>query len=109
MLSSPLSHLILGLLRDGQPRHGYDLISRYRELSGSSANPGNFYRELRGLADGKYLTPEPVAAGEDQRRIPYRITELGCSEFDQWLCWPSTPQEQLSSWLLFADRVPSDR
>jgi DNA-binding PadR family transcriptional regulator len=107
MLSSPLSHLILGLLRDGTPRHGYDLISKYRDLSGSAANPGNFYRELRGLVDGKYLTPESVAPGEDQRRIPYRITELGRTEFDRWLCAPITPQEELSSWLLFADRVPA--
>jgi DNA-binding PadR family transcriptional regulator len=100
-----LSHLILGLLRDGRARHGYDLISEYRQLSGSIANPGNFYRELRNLAEAKLVTPEPVAPDEDQRRIPYRITVTGTAAFDQWLCSSTTPQEELSSWLLFADRI----
>jgi len=102
-----LSRLILGLLRDGRARHGYDLITEYRQLSGNSANPGNFYRELGALADKDLLTKESVTPGEDPRRIPYRITTSGTAEFDSWLCSPATPQEDLASWLLFADRVPS--
>jgi DNA-binding PadR family transcriptional regulator len=103
-----LSRLILGLLRDGRARHGYDLIMEYRQLSGDSANPGNFYRELGTLADKDLLTKEPVPPGEDPRRIPYRITAGGTVEFDAWLCSPATPQEDLASWLLFADRVPTE-
>jgi DNA-binding PadR family transcriptional regulator len=103
-----LSRLILGLLRDGRARHGYDLISDYRRLSGDSANPGNFYRELASLAKDDFLTKEAVPPGEDPRRIPYRITQLGTTEFDTWLCSPTTPQEHLTAWLLFVDRVPSD-
>lgn len=101
------SHLILGLLRDGRARHGYELISEYRSLSGTTTNPGNFYRELNKLADTKLVETRDTSPGEDQRRIPYLITDLGRREFDAWLCSPTTPEEELSSWVLFADRVPS--
>src|SRR5262249_6161905 len=39
------SRLLLGLLRDGHARHGYELITSYRTRSGLRTNPGNFYRE----------------------------------------------------------------
>jgi len=101
------SHLILGLLRDGRARHGYELISEYRSLSGTATNPGNFYRELGKLAEVKLVETRDTSPGEDQRRIPYLITDAGRREFDNWLCSPTTPEEELSSWILFADRVPS--
>src|SRR5690242_3147322 len=96
-------HLILGLLRDGKPRHGYELISDYKELSGNLTHPGNFYRELGRLADDKLVETGVNPPDADPRRIPYRITDAGRGEFDRWLRSPSTPDEELSAWLLFAD------
>ena len=39
-------HLVLGCLRDGKPRHGYDVCGELRARSGLQVNPGNVYREL---------------------------------------------------------------
>ncbi len=103
-----LLHLILGLLRDGRPRHGYELISEYKGLSGNVANPGNFYRELGKLDDHGFIESGIAPPDEDHRRIPYRITVAGEKEFDKWLAAPSTPDEELGSWLLFADRLQID-
>ena len=99
-------HLILGLLRDGRPRHGYELVREYKLRSGIQANPGNFYRELAKLSDDELVTAGVNPPDADARRIPYKITDGGRQKFDAWLLSPSTQDEELSSWLLFVDRVP---
>src|SRR5207302_10584200 len=43
-------YLVLGLLRDGKPRHGYALMKDYRDRSGVQLSTGSFYRELQKLA-----------------------------------------------------------
>jgi len=83
-------HLILGLLRQGETVHGYALMKAYAERSGIQIGASHFYRELqRLLLDGLVETAarEPNA---DARRAPYRITRLGVTAFDAWLCRPST-------------------
>jgi DNA-binding PadR family transcriptional regulator len=100
------SHVILGLLRDGTQRHGYELITQYRLRSGNKISPGNFYRELTRLGASGYVQTGINPPGADTRRIPYQLTERGRHEFDRWLTAPSREEGDLASWLLFVDRVP---
>jgi DNA-binding PadR family transcriptional regulator len=100
--------LILGLLRDGQARHGYELITDYKARSGNSVSAGNFYRELARLASERLVQTGVNPPDADARRIPYQITEKGRQVFDDWLLTPSREDNELSAWLLFVDRVPAE-
>jgi len=103
-------YVILGLLRDGRARHGYELLSNYRARSALQVNPGNFYREVGKQASRGRITPAERVPGGDPRRIPYVITEAGTTDFDEWLFGPANPDAHLNDWLLFADRLqPTDR
>jgi len=101
-------HLVLGFLRDGRPRHGYELLTEHRSLLGERINPGSLYRELGRLsAQGLVQTgANPPAA--DPRRIPYQITEGGREVFDRWLASASGQDGDFPAWLVFIDRVPPD-
>jgi len=103
-----LSHLILGFLRDGQARHGYELITEYKTRSGNQVSAGNFYRELARMASERLVQTGVNPPDADARRIPYQITEKGRHSFDEWLLSPARDDGDLSSWLLFIDRVPHD-
>ena len=98
-------HVLLGLLRDGTPRHGYDLVTEYRARSGNHVNPGNVYRELVRLTKADFVQTSVNPPDADPRRIPYQITQRGCHEFDRWLVAPATQDEELSGWLIFLDRL----
>ena len=78
-------YLVLGLLRDGQPKHGYAIRREYISRSGVEINSGSFYRELQRLVDDRLLR---VADGRwvDDRRTPYAILDAGRSVFDRWIC-----------------------
>jgi DNA-binding PadR family transcriptional regulator len=103
-----LSHLVLGLLRDGTARHGYGLILDLKSRSGRPLASGNLYRELaRLVAQGLVSGCENVASA-DPRRVPYRITDAGRAAFDRWLTSPNTVEGELEEWLTFVDRVPPD-
>jgi len=103
-----LSHVILGLLRDGSRRHGYELVTLYRARSGSNVSPGNFYRELARTRQLGWVETVANPPAADARRIPYRITDRGCHAFDEWLSAPLQEDHTLSDWMLFVDRVPAD-
>jgi DNA-binding PadR family transcriptional regulator len=100
-------HLLLGLLRDGQPHHGYQLMTGYEARSGNHASAGNFYRVLARLAAQGLVSTGTNPATSDARRIPYRITEAGAQVFDRWLV-SSGSSEEIWERLLFADRVPRE-
>src|SRR5579885_470406 len=102
------SHVILGLLRDGRQRHGYELINDYRLRSGTLPSPGNLYRELELLATATLLATGVNPPDADPRRIPYQITDRGRRTFDQWLVSARTQSDEFHNWLLFIDRVPED-
>src|SRR5579871_3193902 len=102
------SHVILGLLRDGRQRHGYELINDYRLRSGTLPSPGNLYRELGRLATEKLIAAGINPPDADPRRIPYEITDRGRRTFDQWLVASRTQSDEFHHWLLFIDRVPAD-
>jgi DNA-binding PadR family transcriptional regulator len=103
-----LSHLILGFLRDGQARHGYELITEYKARSGNQVSAGNFYRELARMASERLVQTGVNPPDADARRIPYQITEKGRQSFDEWLISPSRDDGDFSAWLLFIDRVPNE-
>jgi DNA-binding PadR family transcriptional regulator len=103
-----LSHLILGFLRDGQARHGYELITEYKARSGNQVSAGNFYRELARMASERLVQTGVNPPDADARRIPYQITEKGRHSFDEWVMSPGRDDGDLSSWFLFIDRVPHD-
>jgi DNA-binding PadR family transcriptional regulator len=103
-----LSHLILGFLRDGLARHGYELITEYKSAIGESGQrwellPRAGPHGLERLVQTGVNPPEA-----DARRIPYQITEKGRQSFDEWLISPSRDESDLSAWLLFIDRVPPE-
>jgi len=100
-----LAHLILGLLRNGDARHGYDLGSAYNARSGRHLSSGNIYRELARL-DGEGLVRKAVRPPDaDPRRVPYEITDRGREEFDRWLAAPASAAYEFEIWLLFLDRL----
>ncbi len=103
-----LLHVILGLLRDGRPRHGYELMCEYRDRSGTKLSAGNFYRELARLTADALVQTGVNPPGADERRIPYQIAERGRQSFDRWLVAPATVENDLGAWLLFIDQVPND-
>jgi DNA-binding PadR family transcriptional regulator len=102
-------HIVLGLLYDGCPRHGYQLRGEYEARSGAEISTGTIYRELARLARARCVTPSCAPAhGTDARRIPYVVTTAGRDGFDRWLVSDPAPSERLCERLLFADRLPAD-
>ena len=101
-----LWHVILGLLRDGELHHGYELMTAFRVRSGGPASPGNFYRELGRLQTHGLVETALNPPDADARRIPYHITEKGRVSFDRWLLAPPMNEGDLAGWLLFVGRVP---
>lgn len=100
-------HLVLGCLRDGKPRHGYEVCTELRARSGLPVNPGNVYRELSRLVFDGLIDATEKAPDADPRRNPYSITPKGSNAFDMWLRSPTTRDDDLPSWVSFIDRVPA--
>ncbi len=101
-----LRHVVLGLLRDGNPRHGYALMTDYRARVGEALNAGTIYRELRRLAAAG-LVSMAQSPPEDPRRIPYDITDEGRRLFDDWLADPRLDDSTFAVWMLFLGRLPA--
>jgi DNA-binding PadR family transcriptional regulator len=77
--------LILGLLRNRAPMHGYALVKAYRQRSGAEVSTGNFYRELQRLVVEGLICSSDNPPDADIRRTPYAITAEGIAIFDDWL------------------------
>ena len=104
-----LRHVILGLLRDGQPRHGYGLMTEYRARAGNQISLGNLYREFGRLVSEGLLQTGVNPPDADPRRIPYQITERGRQSFDQWLLMPVGSEAEIAERLVFVDHLPGER
>jgi DNA-binding PadR family transcriptional regulator len=104
-------YVVLGLLRDGKPRHGYALMKAYRDQVGVQVSTGNFYRELQRLVTEGWVRTVERADGADARQAPYAITPAGAASFDEWFADTNTPpthtasEDQLSSRILFLAEV----
>jgi DNA-binding PadR family transcriptional regulator len=81
-------YLILGLLRNGAPLHGYALVKAYRDRSAVEVRSGNFYRELRRLLSDGLISSAQTPHDMDERRTPYAITAIGREVFEEWLISP---------------------
>jgi DNA-binding PadR family transcriptional regulator len=84
-----LRYVLLALLADDEPKHGYALMKAFAERSGVRLSIGNVYRELQRLmAEGLIVTAaNPI--GADPRRAPYSITEAGRDALQAWLTMPA--------------------
>jgi len=65
-----LRYVLLALMSDGQPVHGYALMKAYEERSGIRLSIGNIYRELQGLVAAGLIAPAQNQPGADARRSP---------------------------------------
>jgi len=83
-----LRYVLLALLADGTPAHGYALMKAYRERSGVRLSIGNVYRELSRLAGEGLIVAATNPPGADPRRVPYRITDKGRDALATWLAAP---------------------
>src|SRR2546426_10406447 len=72
-----LRYVLLALLADGNPAHGYALMKAYRQRSGVRLSIGNVYRELSRLAGEGLIAAATNPPGADPRRVPYRIMDRG--------------------------------
>lgn len=103
--------VVLGLLCDGEPRHGYALMKAYRERIGVQVTTGNFYRELQHLESGGLVCKVARSGTSDPRQAPYRITATGREAFRRWFddigaaeTSPSN-EDQLSARIMFLTDV----
>lgn len=105
-------HVVLGLLQDGEPRHGYALMKRYRDRVGPRVNTGNFYRELQRLVEDGLVRSVDRRVDGDARQAPYAITEAGRNVFRDWFAdmhqaaHESTRDDGLTERLAFLADVP---
>ncbi|HZR81843.1 MAG TPA: PadR family transcriptional regulator [Candidatus Binatia bacterium] len=105
--------VVLGLLYDGQPRHGYAVAKEYGRRSGLRMNTGSFYRELQRLAADGLVRAVDNPPDADCRRTPYVITTAGRGAFETWLsstrdAWGPGYEDALSSRALFlGDAAPA--
>jgi DNA-binding PadR family transcriptional regulator len=83
-----LRHVLLVVLCDGEPRHGYAILKAFRRRTGFDMSPGTVYRELQGLRRRGYIEPTGDACESDPRRITYRITTRGRESARGWLAQP---------------------
>jgi DNA-binding PadR family transcriptional regulator len=102
------THVVLGLLRDGDLRHGYDLIREYGRRSSRPFSSGNVYRELAKLAADGLIAQRQNPYGDDPRRVPYQITDAGRGVFDRWIVSPRTVELEFDVWVMVIDRVPPE-
>jgi DNA-binding PadR family transcriptional regulator len=80
-----LRYVLLGLLADGKPAHGYALMKAYWQRAGVRLSIGNVYRELQRLMAEQCIVTVANPAGADPRRAPYAITDVGREKLKRWL------------------------
>src|SRR5215207_11086206 len=77
-----LTAWLLLLLRDGDGRHGWGLVTTLR-ANGVGVEPGRAYRILRELDEAGQLSSRWLASVNGPRRRAYRITTAGRNRLDE--------------------------
>lgn len=80
--------VVLGLLRERGPTHGYALMKDYEARSGILIGSGSFYRTLQRLVDEGLIHIVANAVDEDPRRATHELTVRGVATIDAWLARP---------------------
>src|SRR6059036_1982031 len=83
-----MRYVLLALLAEGDPKHGYALMKAYAQRAGVRLSIGNVYRELQHMVRLGWITTAPNPLGADTRRAPYAILPLGRSALARWLAEP---------------------
>jgi DNA-binding PadR family transcriptional regulator len=84
-----LRYVLLGLMADGKPTHGYALMKAYEERAGLRVSIGNVYRELQRLVADGMIVSATNPPGADPRRTPYAVTASGRQAFATYLAAPA--------------------
>jgi len=101
---------ILGLLRRGEPLHGYALMKEYNRRTNRDYGAGYFYRQLGELMTEGLVRQVPNPLGTDPRRLSYEITSSGRESFEEW--FEDIPRDamgdrdKIARAMLFADVEP---
>jgi len=97
---------LLLLLRE-QPAHGYELLERLPELTGSQpVEMGNLYRLLRGLEQEGLVSSEWDSRSPGPAKPRYTLTKAGNALLDQWAGALRLAQERSAA---FLDRYQQGR
>lgn len=84
-----LRYVLLALLADNKPRHGYALMKAFAERSGVRLSIGNVYRELQRLLGEGLIVTAANPLGADPRRTPYTLTDGGRDALATWFATPA--------------------
>ena len=84
-----LRYVLLALIAEDGPLHGYALMKVFAGRSGIRLSIGNVYRELQRLRTDKYIEAVENPADADPRRAPYAITDAGRVAMTDWLTMPA--------------------
>jgi DNA-binding PadR family transcriptional regulator len=84
-----LRYVLLALLADSEPRHGYALMKAFAERSGVRLSIGNVYRELQRLLGEGLIVTAANPIGADPRRTPYTLTDAGRDALAAWFATPA--------------------
>ena len=84
-----LRYVLLALIAEAGPLHGYALMKAFAARSGVRLSIGNVYRELQRLRSEGHIEAVENPADADPRRAPYGITNAGRGALAAWFVAPA--------------------
>jgi DNA-binding PadR family transcriptional regulator len=84
-----LRYVLLAVIAESGPLHGYALMKAFAARSGIRLSVGNVYRELQRLRTDKHIEPVDNPGDADPRRVPYVITDAGRAALASWFSAPA--------------------
>jgi DNA-binding PadR family transcriptional regulator len=84
-----LRYVLLALIAETGPLHGYALMKAFAARSGVRLSIGNVYRELQRLRSEGHIQAAENPVDADPRRAPYAITSAGREALSSWFVAPA--------------------
>ena len=84
-----LRYVLLAVMSEAGPLHGYALMKAFAARSGIVLSVGNVYRELQRLRADGHIEPTETPADADPRRVPYKMTDAGRTALASWFATPA--------------------